>query len=133
MKSGTLIALAAMAAAASSQAAPKRANIDKECSRAIDVYLTLMMVVMLEGPVDCGDPASGESLDCRADETPVQKAARERRLAHRQYQEAGYKPAHDACVAYNENRKSEPLRQAALAAIAEARKRDRGTSRSAQE
>jgi hypothetical protein len=126
MKSVTLVALAALAAATASEARPERVDLDKECSRAIKVYLNLMLAVMLEGPVNCGNPETDEVVDCHASETPAEAAARARRLAVRKYQEAGYEPAHDACMAYNKDKASEPLRQAALAAIAEARKRDRG-------
>jgi hypothetical protein len=126
MKSVTLIALASLVAASMAEGAPKRVDLDKECSRAIKVYLNLTLTVMLEGPVNCGNPETDEFVDCHANETPAEAAARARRLAVRKYQEAGYEPAHDACMAYNADKASQPLRQAALAAIAEARKRDNG-------
>ena len=76
--------------------------------------------------MDCGEEGSGEFVDCDADATAEERAARARRLAIRQYQEAAYERASDACIAWSRERGSTALRQAAADAIAAARLTDRG-------
>jgi hypothetical protein len=101
----------------------KDLDLANECARVNQVYPRLMLASMMEGDVNCGDPDSGEFVSCYADETPAEKIARERRLAIRQHQEAGYKIASEACGAWEASKAdgdAEKLRKA----LADARAAD---------
>lgn len=127
MKSSvSLLALAALALT-STAAAGKPKGLEAECRRVNQVYPLLMLTVMAEGPMDCSGSHDGsEYVDCHANETEGEKAARLRRLAIRQHQESVYKTASDACDAWAADKGSAPLREALIAAIGAARNADRG-------
>lgn len=95
----------------------------KECERVYQVYPRLMMTVMLEGDLDCGEPG-GEYESCNEGETAEEKIARERRLAVRKRQEASYKPAQAACRIWDRYQQSTTHQLKALEAIKSARKSD---------
>lgn len=118
------LAMAGWSAAAA--AAEDPARLERECARVTHIYPLLMLAAMAEGPMDCGDPDSGVEVDCAANETPAERAAHARRYAIRQYQEAAYKTADEACGAWRANRDAVPLQDAAAHAIAAARATDNG-------
>lgn len=91
------------------------------CALVRQIHGTLMLVVMAEGPLDCGDHHDGVVVDCAASETPDERAAHARRLAVREVQEAAFKRASDACDAWDADRASVPLYNAAVHAFNEAR------------
>jgi uncharacterized membrane protein len=113
-------------------AAENPARLERECARVTEVYPLLMLAAMAEGPMDCGDPDSGVQVDCAAAETPAERAAHARRYAIRQYQEAAYKTADEACGAWRASRDAVPLQDAASHAIAAARATDNGRLPEAQ-
>lgn len=127
MKSSiSLLAVAALAFT-STAAGGKPRGLEAECRRVHQVYPLLMLTVMAEGPMDCGTSDDGSDyVDCHANETAEEKAARLRRLAIREHQEAVYKIADEACVAWEADKGSAPLRDALIAAIGAARNADRG-------
>jgi hypothetical protein len=112
-------ALLAMASTAGDAGGLK--PLDDGCALVQRIYPVLMLAVMAEAPVDCGDPDSGVSVDCDAGETAEQKAKHARRLEIREHQEAAFKQASEACEAYAANRKSPALREAAVRAFNAAR------------
>jgi len=120
--------LALALAAANPAFPPMDDDLRAECARVAKVYPILMIAAMAEGPVDCGDPESGESVDCAAGETPEQKKAHALRWELRKYQEAGYKAADAACDDWRAYPKSDDMRAIVASAIAEARSRDKATS-----
>jgi hypothetical protein len=122
----SVLAICALASG-SSPAAAKPRGLDAECARVTKVYPLLMLASMMEGPVNCGQSDDGSDyVDCAEGETPQERAAHARRFEVRTWQEAGYKAADAACTAWEADKGSEALRQAAEAAIAEARRRDNG-------
>ena len=122
-----LMAITAMAFASAMAAAKPRDPLIAECARVTEVYPLLMLAAMAEWPMDCGLSDDGsDPVDCAAGETPEQKAAHARRFEIRTWQEAGYKAADDACTAWRADKGSQALREAAAAAVAEARRRDHG-------
>lgn len=124
-RNGKLI-LTSLLLAAPVQAAEEARDFAKECERVYQVYPTLMLAAMMEGDVNCGDPDSGEYVSCYEGETAEQKAARERRLAVRQHQEAAYKIANEACRAWEASKASNGRQTALAAAIKAARETDSG-------
>src|SRR5688572_19609409 len=123
----SILAMAALTAASTVAAAKPARSLRAECNRVVEVTPLLMLSVMAEGPMNCSDSHDGsEFIDCDPDATPAEKAAQARRVAVRQYQEAAYQKAYDACDAWQADRKSPALREAAAAAIAGARATDRG-------
>ena len=116
----------ALFVATPAQAADEAKQLAKECERIYQVYPTLMLAAMMEGDVNCGDPDSGESVSCYENETAEQKAARQRRLAVRQHQEAAYKAANEACRAWEADRGSAEGQATLVAAIGNARATDSG-------
>ena len=121
--------LLALALAAANPAFPAMDDaLHAECARVAKVHPLLIIAVMAEGPVDCGDPESGVPVDCAADETPEQKKAHALRWELRKYQEAGYKAADAACRDWRAYPKSDDMRAIAASAIAEARARDKATA-----
>ena len=118
------IALATLFVASVAQARPGDVDLKAECARVYTVYPALMLATMLEGPVNCGNPEEDEVIDCAANETPEEKIAHARRFAIRQHQENAYKPADQACTAWEKDRKSPALIEAATAAIGAARAAD---------
>jgi hypothetical protein len=120
------LALAAVSWSAAAAGSEASARLERECARVTEVYPLLMLAAMAEGPLDCGDPDSGVEVDCAAGETPEQRAAHAHRHAVRQYQEAAYKIADEACDAWRANRAAVPLQEAAARAIAGARATDNG-------
>jgi|GEM_PF-5672209 len=127
----TLI-LATAGWSAATAAAEDPARLERECARVTEVYPILMLAAMAEGPLDCGDHYSSVEVDCAANETPAERAAHARRYAIRQYQEAAYKTADEACVAWRASRDAVPLQEAASRAIAAARATDNGRLPEAQ-
>lgn len=119
-----LIAATTLALAIPTSAIAKEADLASECKRVHAVYPNLMLASMLEGEVNCGDPDSGEFVSCNAGETPEEKAARERRLAIRLHQEAGYKVASAACDAWEADKRNTARTDTLTRAIADARATD---------
>jgi hypothetical protein len=128
MRSGiSLLASAALLLVSSAAASKPARRLQAECDRVTKVYPLLMLARMGEGPMDCGTSDDGSDyVDCAAGETAEEKAAHARRFAVRKIQEAAYGKADDACTAWRADRASAALREAAVAAIAEARATDRG-------
>jgi hypothetical protein len=116
-----LIGLVSALAVTTSSAAKTGANLKAECERVFKVYPTLMLAVMLEGPMNCGEPGTDEIVDCDVNETPAEKLAHARRLEVRKHQEAAYEKADKACTGWIGNKRSNSLRAIAEAAILEAR------------
>ena len=117
----SLLAALATAQAAATVPAERIERLAGACSLVHQAHATLMLVVMAEGPVDCGNPDEGVVVDCAANETPEERAAHARRLAVREVQEAAFKRASDACDAWDADRASVPLYNAAVRAFNEAR------------
>jgi hypothetical protein len=109
--------LAQPASAATEPLAP----LDQACALVQRAYPMLMLAAMAEGPVNCGDPDSGEFIDCDAGDTPEQRARQGRRLEIRQHQEAVFKDASEACDAWGEDRRSLDRQQAVIDAWRAAR------------
>ncbi len=109
-------------AQATSAALDRVARLDRACALVQKAYPMLMLAVMAEGPMECGDPMQGESIDCDANDTPEQGARQAKRLEIRVRQEAVFKRASDACDAWAADRRSQTLQEAALRAYAEAQK-----------
>jgi uncharacterized protein (DUF2126 family) len=86
--------------------ADRLAQLDRACSLVQRAYPMLMLAAMAEGGMNCGDPDSGEFIDCDADDTPEQRARQAQRLEIRQNQEAAFKQASDACDAWAQDRRS---------------------------
>jgi hypothetical protein len=99
--------------------------LKEECQRVYKVYPLLMVATMLESPMECGDVASGESIDCDESLSDAEKAAKAERLKGRQAQEAGYKAAEEACMAWDKNKKSIEFTETAQTAIDNARALDK--------
>ena len=97
------------------------APLDQACSRVQRAYPLLMLASMAEGTVDCGEPDSGEFVDCDADDTPEQRARQARRLEIRLNQEAAFKHASEACDAWSRDRQSLDLQQSVIRAYRAAR------------
>ncbi|MEP9358836.1 hypothetical protein [Sphingomonas sp. KR3-1] len=123
-----LLALALAAAGTVAAPMPQDIDLKAECARVAQVYPRLMLAAMAEGPMDCGDPERGESVDCAAGETPEQKQAHALRWEIRKYQEAGYKTADTACGSWRAHPKSPEVAEAARVAIVAARARDKATA-----
>jgi hypothetical protein len=98
-----------------------------ECARVFEVYPLLMLTVMAEGPMNCGEPGTDEVIDCDADLPAAEKEAKAKRLKVRMHQEAMYQKADAACTAYVADKKSSMKKEIAVQAINEARKVDSGT------
>ena len=118
------LAAAALLFALPTTAIAREADLESECERVYQVYPRLMLAAMMEGDVNCGDPDSGEFVSCYEGETAEQKAARDRRLAIRQHQEAGYKVANAVCGAWQEDKRDAARAEALRTAIADARATD---------
>ena len=86
--------------------ADRLAQLDRACSRVQQVYPLLMLAAMAEGGMNCGDPDSGEFIDCDANDTPDQRERQAKRLEIRQTQEAAFKQASEACDAWADDRGS---------------------------
>lgn len=99
-------------------------DLKAECDRIYQVYPRLMLAAMMESDVNCGDPDSGEFVSCYEGETSEEKAARDRRLAIRQHQEAGYKAADQACRAWEADTRNIALGETLRSAVADARATD---------
>lgn len=97
-----------------------------ECSRVFTVYPLLMLTVMAEGPMNCGNPEIDEVVDCDGDLPASEKEAKAKRLKVRINQESMYQKADAACSAYIADKKSPARIDAAVQAIGEARKADSG-------
>ena len=97
-----------------------------ECARVLEVYPLLMLTVMAEGPMNCGEPGTDEVIDCDADLPAPEKEAKTKRLKVRRHQEAMYQKADAACTAYIADTKSPMKKEVAAQAINEARKADPG-------
>ena len=124
---GHIMTLTLAGWSAAAGAVEDQARLERECTRVSQqVYPLLILAVMAEGPMDCGDHHSGEVVDCAANENPAERAAHARRYAIRQRQEAAYKTANDACGAWRANRGDGALQDAAAQAIAAARATDDG-------
>ena len=111
-----IISLLALALAAQDALAPadRVARLDRACELVQRAYPLLMLAAMAEGPMDCGDPHGGVSVDCDANDTPEERARQARRLEIRQRQEAVFKEASEACDAWIADRDS-AARQEAVA------------------
>jgi hypothetical protein len=105
-----LLVLAQPASAATDPLAP----LDQACTLVQRAYPVLMLAAMAEGTVNCGDPDSGEFIDCDAGDTPEQRARQARRLEIRQGQEAVFKEASEACDAWGEDRRSLDRQEAVI-------------------
>lgn len=102
-------------------------NLEAECVRIAEVLPMLMLAVMLEGPMDCGDPEyDSEPVPCDQFDTEAEKQERARRLQIRKMQEEAAREASDACDAYEEDRDDAHLRARARQAIARARETGNG-------
>jgi len=122
-----MLALTLAGWSAAAGAAEDQARLERECVRVVtQVYPLLILAVMAEGPMDCGDQHGGEVVDCAANETPAERTAHARRLAIRQHQEAAYETADTACKAWRANPGDVALQDAAARAIAGARATDDG-------
>jgi hypothetical protein len=117
--------LFAFASASTAMASDAGRQLKDECQRVYKVYPLLMVASMLESPMECGDVASGESIDCDESLSDAEKAAKAERLKGRQTQEAGYKAAEEACMAWDKNKKSAEFAEAAKSAIGRARALDK--------
>lgn len=122
-RNGALI-VAPLLLALPSSAMAEQAGFAAECARIYRVYPTLMLATMLEGDVDCAPPGSDTFISCNEGETPEERAARERRLAVRQHQEAGYKAADEACRLWEKDKRDAARTEAVQTAIANARTTD---------
>jgi hypothetical protein len=122
----SLLAALATAQAAAAVPAERIERLTGACSLVHQIHATLMLTVMAEGPLDCGNPDEGVVVDCAANETPDERAAHARRLAVREVQEAAFKRASEACEAWEADRASVPLYNAAVRAFNEARAHDIG-------
>ncbi|MEL7022785.1 MAG: hypothetical protein AAGL69_03495 [Pseudomonadota bacterium] len=100
-------------------------NLQAECERIYQVTPMLTLATMLEGPMECGDVASGESVPCDEFDTEEEKQARAQRLQVRKVQEAAARDADAACRAYEENPRDDALRRLAEEAVL----RERGAER----
>lgn len=99
----------------------------EECQRIEEVYPLLMMAVMLEGPMICGDPNSGdEEIRCDEYDTAEEKAQRAHRLEVRKMQESAAKNADIACDLYEQDVANLSLEKAARDAVAASRSTDDG-------
>ena len=114
----SVIALFALAAAPADDDALKQ--LDRGCAQVQKAYPLLMLAVMAEGPMNCGEPG-GEIVDCDAGDTPEEAAKQAKRLEIRKRQEAVYQRASEACDLYTANRKLESAQAAAAAGLALAR------------
>ena len=92
-------------------------NLAAECERIYEVTPMLMLATMLEGPMECGDVASGESVPCDEFDTEEEKQARAQRLQVRKVQEAAARDADAACRSYEENPRDDVLRRRAEEAV----------------
>lgn len=115
---------AVMIVALPTTAVGRDTDFTTECARVYQVYPRLMLAAMLESDVNCGDPDSGEFVSCYEGETGEEKAARARRLAIRQHQEAGYKAADEACRAWEADTRNSARGEALRSALANARETD---------
>ncbi|HEY0013716.1 MAG TPA: hypothetical protein VGB79_12795 [Allosphingosinicella sp.] len=104
----SLLALLALGQGAGA-ASGRIAQLERACEMVQRAYPMLMLAAMAEGRMDCGDPDSGVSVDCDADDTPEERTRQARRLQIRQQQEAAFKPASEACFAWDANRRSPAL------------------------
>lgn len=118
------LTFAVMLVALPTTAVGRDMDFNAECERIYQVYPRLMLAAMMESDVNCGDPNSGEFVSCYEGETSEEKAARDRRLAIRQHQEAGYKAAAQACQAWEADPRNTALREALRSAVADARATD---------
>lgn len=118
------LTLAVMMFALPTTAVGRNMDLKAECERIYQVYPRLMLAAMLESDVNCGEPDSGEFVSCYEGETSEEKAARDRRLAIRQHQEAGYKAADQACRAWEADTRNTALGEALRNALADARATD---------
>lgn len=118
------------AATLSSAALAKDVNtakwLKKECARVSSVYPLLMLAVMAEGPMNCGNWEIDEVIDCDAELPASEKEVKAKRLKVRINQELVYQRADAACSAYNADKISPTKIEAAVQAISEARKADAG-------
>jgi len=101
--------------------ADRLAQLDRACSLVQQAYPMLMLAAMAEGGMNCGDPDSGEFIDCDADDTPEQRVRQAQRLELRQQQEAVFEQASEACDAWAEDRRSLDLQLAVARAYRAAR------------
>lgn len=115
----SLLALLALAAAAPGDRNARK-QLDLGCAQVQQAYPALMLVVMAEGPTNCGTH-TGEYVDCDADDTPEEAAKQARRLEIRKRQEAVFERASVACDLYTANRKLESAQRAATIGLALAR------------
>ena len=115
----SLLALAALGQGAST-AADRLESLDRACGLVQQAYPMLMLAVMGEGPMNCGDH-TGEYVDCDADDTPEERERQARRLEIRQGQEAVFKRASEACDAWAADRRSPELQEKVARTFREAR------------
>lgn len=117
VSAAALLAGAQAASAATDPLAP----LDQACSLVQRAYPMLMLASMAEGGMNCGDPDSGEFVDCDANDTPEQRVRQAKRLEIRQNQEAVFKTASEACDAWTDDRRSLNKQQAVIDAYRAAR------------
>ena len=103
-----LLALLLLGESASA-ASGRIAQLERACAMVQRAYPMLMLAVMAEGPVDCRGHHDAEPVPCDANDTPEQRARQARRLEIRQRQEAAFKPASEACFAWEADRRSAAL------------------------
>ncbi len=112
MSAVTSLLIAASLAQGASAESDRITRLNRACEIVQRAYPLLMLAVMAEGPMDCGDPDSDEFLDCDANDTPEQSARQAQRLEIRQRQEAVFKEASEACDAWAVDRSSPSLQEA---------------------
>lgn len=118
-----IVSMAALLALAqgASDGADRIARLQGGCDLIQQAYPLLILAVMGEGPLDCGEPDSGVVVDCNANDTPEQRARRAQRFEIRQRQEAVFKQASDACNAWAADRQAPALQDAVVRTFRAAR------------